>query len=438
MAGWMGKTTTDLNMRAGTGLDYPIIAVLAEGTLFDILDEVGSNWLHVAVAGQEGYVYRGYVKMPHAAMTTVEVGVRESPGETSPIVTALHKDTHLLVFDKEGAWLDVVALGLPGYLAADTVRYPRIAKTTNYVNLRAAPNIESRILEVLPPGTQVHVWELQRDWAYIADTVRSGHLSADYIQLEDQDAQETIGGEKDKIQLPPEGSLEPPEAEKITLGPNPSRVERQVAGVWNRLGGLLSALAAQLEIDPGAAIAVLTVESGGRAFDTNGRMIIRFENQIFFDKWGKDHIDSYKQHFQFNAGRRWTGHAWRPTVDGLWRACHTGQDVEWQVFEFARTLDDTAAKLSISMGGAQIMGFNYPTLGYDSVQQMFDAFSSSERDQVIGFFNFVRGRSAESKRIAALQTLEFEAFARLYNGPGQATTYGQAIRSAFDTFHSLR
>ena len=122
----------------------------------------------------------------------------------------------------------------------------------------------------------------------------------------------------------------------------------------------------------------------------------------------------------------------------MWRTCHLSQDIEWQVFDFARTLDDTAAKLSISMGGAQIMGFNYPTLGYDSVQQMFDAFTNSERDQVIGFFSFVQGQSGESKRITALRALDFETFAKLYNGPGQASQYGQAIHSAYDTYQNLR
>jgi len=80
----MGKTTTDLNLRAGTGLDYPVLAVLAEGTVFDILDEVGSNWLHIRVGEQEGYVYRSYVQMPRAGKTATAVAVRNTPGETLP------------------------------------------------------------------------------------------------------------------------------------------------------------------------------------------------------------------------------------------------------------------------------------------------------------------------------------------------------------------
>ena len=436
MSGWMGKTTTDLNLRAGTGLDYPILTTLPKGTVFSILGEVGGNWLHVRAGDQEGYVYRSYTQLPRAGKTATEIAVRSTPGETLPIVTALYEDTQLLVFGEEGGWHEVIALGMAGYVPVEAVLFPQIGKTTDSVNLRMGASTESRILEVLPPGTQVHIWQSQSGWLYVADTMRSGYLYSAYVQVGAPRPAEEQPGEKP---LPfPEAPLEPPEAEKIQPGPNPTYVERQVASLWNRMGGLLKALAAHLEIDPATAVAVLTVESGGRAFDANGRMIIRFENHIFYDRWGKDNAGVFEQHFQFNATQRWLGHMWRPAAHEAWRTAHTSQDEEWRVFEFARTLNDTAAKLSISMGGAQIMGFNHATLGYDTVQQMFDAFSASERDQILGFFAFIRGRTAESKRIAALQALDFVAFARLYNGPGQAVQYGAAIQSAYDTFYRLR
>ncbi|MEJ5308204.1 MAG: N-acetylmuramidase domain-containing protein [Anaerolineae bacterium] len=435
MSGWKGKTTTDLNLRAGTGLDYPILTTLPEGTVFDILDEVGSNWLHIRVGGQEGYVYRSYTQLPRAGKTAMALAVRNTPGETLPIVTALYEDTQLLVFGEEGGWYEVIALGMGGYVPVEAVLFPQIGKTTDTVNLRASASTESKILEILPPGTQVHIWRSEDGWLYVADTVRSGYLHSSYVQVGIEPVEEQPGKKPEPF---PEVPLEPPEAEKIRLGPNPTYTERQVASLWNRMGGLLKALAAHLELDPAAAVAVLTVESGGRAFDANGRMIIRFENHVFYDRWGKDNLSIYQQHFQFNATQRWQDHMWRPAAHEAWRKAHTSQDEEWRVFEFARGLNDTAAKLSISMGGAQIMGFNYPTLGYDTVQQMFDAFSASERDQIIGFFNFLRGRATESKRIAALQALDFVTFARLYNGPGQAVQYGAAIRTAYDTFSRLR
>ena len=436
MSGWMGKTTTDLNLRAGAGLDHPVLTVLPTGTVFDILSEIGSHWLHVRAGDQEGYVYRSYTQLPRAGKTATEVAVRSAPGETRPIVAALYEETQLLAFDEEGGWYEVIALGMRGYVPAEAILFPHIGKTTHHINLRASASIESKVLEVLPPGTQVHVWQSHDGWLYIADTMRSGYLYGAYVQLGAPGSTEEPGD--DKPHPTPTGPLEPPEAEKIRLGANPTWVERQIASQWNRMGGLLKALATQLGIDPATAVAVLTVESGGRAFDANGRMLIRFENHVFYDRWGKDNIGVFQQHFQFNAERRWTGHVWRPAAHEAWRTAHTSQDEEWRVFEFARTLNDTAAKLSISMGSAQIMGFNYATLGFGSVQQMFDAFSTSERDQIIGFFAFIRGRTSASKRIAALQAMDFVAFARMYNGPGQAAHYGNLIRSAYDTFYRLR
>ncbi|MEP7358442.1 MAG: N-acetylmuramidase domain-containing protein, partial [Anaerolineales bacterium] len=97
-----------------------------------------------------------------------------------------------------------------------------------------------------------------------------------------------------------------------------------------------------------------------------------------------------------------------------------------------------AAKLSISMGGPQIVGFNYPTLGYESVGQMYDAFSADERSQIVGFFDFVQGPGTTSRRVLALQARDFTTFAALYNGPGQAAKYGSLMQGLFDTFDRLR
>ena len=38
----------------------------------------------------------------------------------------------------------------------------------------------------------------------------------------------------------------------------------------------------------------------------------------------------------------------------------------------------------------------------------------------------------------ALQRLDFDSFAALYNGPGQAALYGEIIRNLFDAYRRLR
>ena len=232
-------------------------------------------------------------------------------------------------------------------------------------------------------------------------------------------------------------AFEPTPDQKITVTPNLSPAERQVAETWNRVGGLLVYEAQQLEIDPGVAVAVWAVESGGKAFGPDRRMTIRFENHVFFDRWGKDHPDVFDRHFAFNPdpNRRWDKHQWRSAPDHPWRDVHTGeQDSEWDVFEFARTLDDTAARLSISMGAPQIMGFNYQVVGYASVQHMFEAFAASERAQVAGFFTFVSTKGA----VPMLQSSDFKSFARLYNGPSRAAIYEGRLGLAYEAYRRLR
>ena len=130
-------------------------------------------------------------------------------------------------------------------------------------------------------------------------------------------------------------------------------------------------------------MAVLAIESGGRGFAADGRMIIRFENHLFFRQWGQTNRDVFAKHFSFNSEKNWQEHRWRQFTNQPFADFHGTQDGEWRVFSFARTLDDTAAKLSISMGGPQIVGFNYPTLGYESVHQMYDAFSAGEMTTIV-------------------------------------------------------
>ncbi len=301
-----------------------------------------------------------------------------------------------------------------------------------YLNIRNAPSTSGALITQAPHDSSLIPLEPE------ADVRAKVGKKGQWIKVRLNDGQEGYGAASYFSLISaraPDAELEPPAEQKIAVTSSLSGTERQVANAWNRLGGLLQALADKLSIDPGVAVAVLTVESGGRAFGPDGRMIIRFENQIFYDRWGKNHPDKFAQHFSYNSDKRWTGHQWRRAPGQAWQSFHGDQDSEWEVLEFACTLDDTAAKSSISMGGPQIMGFNYAALGYTSVQNMFDAFAESERHQATGFFNFVRSRGANT--ISTLQNLDFEGFAKVYNGPGQAAHYGNLIRKAYDAYKKL-
>lgn len=238
---------------------------------------------------------------------------------------------------------------------------------------------------------------------------------------------------------------------EIELAPPPSKLltpqvlhtphERRLGVIWNSYGRLLASLAAELQVEPAVALAVLAVESGGKPFAGDGRMIIRFENHLFFRYWGVQHRERFDQHFQFDPTRGWLGHQWRPTPDSAWRLQHLAtstldenQIAEWDVFTFASSLDDEAARLASSLGAPQIMGFNYGSIGYESVGQMFSAFAESAHAQFIGMFDYIKSNPT---RIWALQKADFHTFAELYNGPGQADHYGQLIQSNVALFNQL-
>lgn len=228
-----------------------------------------------------------------------------------------------------------------------------------------------------------------------------------------------------------------PADRRLTVSANQGGTHRLMADLWNRYGGLLAALSDKMGIEPGAAVSVLAIESGGQAFGPDGRLLIRFENHLFYNYWGKNNLAKFNQHFAFDPNRRWEGHRFRPNPSGAWMDFHGNQSKEWEVFQFACGLDDTAAKNSISMGAPQIMGFNFQVIGYASAQDMFNAFSRSDRDQVIGFFDFVNNVLPGGGAVGHLRRKDFTAFATVYNGSGQAAYYSNLMKNGYDAFNQL-
>lgn len=314
---------------------------------------------------------------------------------------------------------------------------PRAGTTLTRASLRAGPGTQYEVLETLPPQTRFQVLDGKDTWLRVMALDKEGYVHRGFVVLDGE------AGPAGFLRVRPELAeipLEPPESEIIMLEAGAmTPAAKAVAEVWNRYGGLLAVLAHELRIDPAVAVAVFVAEAPcGCGFADDGRMIIRFENHVFFHEWGKRDPDRFFEHFMFNPQKQWQGHRWRPSPDQPWRDFHGDQSAEWDVFQFACCLDDGAAKRSISMGAPQIMGFNYAALGYESVQEMFEAFSASERAQILGFFDFIKGASADSRPIQALQQQDFNAFAAFYNGPGQAALYGNLIEGRVQLFHALK
>lgn len=210
-------------------------------------------------------------------------------------------------------------------------------------------------------------------------------------------------------------------------------LSRNMADIYNTKGKYLQAKAAELGIDVATAAAVLQVESGGEAFSEPGKPIIRFENHIFYDEWGKRAPKTFDRHFTFNDNRPWTGHRFNDGKSG-WQGFHGDQEAENRVLQHAAGLNEAGAYNSISMGLAQIMGFNHKMIGYDSAKEMYDDFAKGERQQLDGLFKFIQ---ANPQALAALKRKDYTTFAYYYNGSGQADTYGQLIGEAVGSYRGV-
>lgn len=227
----------------------------------------------------------------------------------------------------------------------------------------------------------------------------------------------------------------PPAAQLIDAEAITDFTARAAARFWNRYGGLILDECAKLAIDPADAVGVLVTESAGQPFGADGRMVIRFENHLFWRFWGKSNPDVFNQHFRFGAVESWKEHFWRPHPNDPWLPCHTGENAaEWQVFDFARRLDERAAMQSISMGAAQIMGFNYAMVGYPTPEAMFAAFEHDAGAQLRALFRFMEVNGL----VDAIRNQDYRRFAVVYNGPGQPDFYAGKMSAYAAAFASVR
>jgi hypothetical protein len=308
---------------------------------------------------------------------------------------------------------------------------PRTGTTTSNVNLRKGPGATFEVVTLLPHRTTVTILAESGQWYQVAANNHKGFVHRDFVVLSSQ----RISSGFFIQQAAPKTWPLPPTKLK-TPPPDADAKTKQVARIWNKYGGLLQRLSDRLRIEPGVAVAVIATESSGNGFQ-NGRMIIRFENHYFWRLWGKDNANKFKRHFSFSEAEPWKEHQFRPDQNAAWQNFHGSQDSEWTVFTKARSLNDDAAKSSISMGLPQIMGANYKLIGYESAPAMFASFSKDERNQILGLFDFIQGPETVSRQVIALQNQDFVAFAEQYNGPGQAAMYGSLLRLYFELFRML-
>lgn len=180
--------------------------------------------------------------------------------------------------------------------------------------------------------------------------------------------------------------------------------------------------------------AVWEVEAGGSGWHTDVRAdILALDGPGGFIDGDLCKILFEAHHFdRLTEGRYRNTH---PNISSRsWnRSLYVGGQGEWARLYKAMTLNRTAALMSASWGGPQIMGFNHKLAGFDTVEQFVDSMQSGSRAHLMAFVNFVKNSGlTNALRQITTYHASAEAFARGYNGKSYAVNeYHIKIARAF-------
>lgn len=173
-----------------------------------------------------------------------------------------------------------------------------------------------------------------------------------------------------------------------------------------------TAAAQRLNI-PELAIRVFgAVEGLGLGFLSNGKPKILFERHRMY------YYLREKKGEQFAIKMM----AQRPNIVNTSPGGYQGNEAEYVRLELAKQIDVECALMSASWGQFQIMGENWKSLGYDSVQDFVSQQFESESAQLDSFIRFIEWKSGvvDTKKITlidALRAQNWDAVFSLYNGP---------------------
>ena len=350
------------------------------------------------------------------------LNVRSSSSLKSEVVGKLKKNDIVEIVSILDKWYEIQYNDSYAFVSAKFVK-PLIKSgvvLAKILNVRSLPNSNSDVIGKLKKDKSVIVVDQLEGWLRIKYKDTFAYVSSKYIDLKSKSGKSFLYKDFELLKV----ALEP--SQKIEVIGN--RNERIVRQTYNKYGNLLKALSKRLGIDMASAIAVIGVESGGKGFDDD-KVIIRFENHLFYRYWGKENEKVYKEHFRFGSDKKWLGHKFRKDSKGEWGVFHGDQDKEHEVLDFARKLDDELALKSISMGLPQILGSNSKIIGYDSIIEMYENFNKDIRFHIFGLFDFLSPRM-----IKYLRNKEFVNFAKYYNGAGQARRYGKFLQDYYEAF----
>lgn len=165
-------------------------------------------------------------------------------------------------------------------------------------------------------------------------------------------------------------------------------------------------------------LAFIEVETGGKGFNTDGKIMIQFEPSWF------------KKNAPF-------------APSGLWSVNKVDvQNKEWLAFNDAFSKSSDGAMKSTSIGLGQIMGFHFERLGFKTVGAMWDHAKESLENQIWQIAKFI---DTAPKLKQAILDKDWFTIASIYNGTGfialarkyRREPYNISMKKAYEKYQNL-
>lgn len=188
------RSTADLNLRKGSGTNYPVLQVLPTRQLVRKLDEAGT-WTKISTGQAAGWVPSAYlvpvnfkrpasgiqVLSPAEYTTTVRLNVRKGTGDQYPVMRILQAGTLVRVNGSVGDWRRIILDQDHGWVPACQLqaRHATTGTLLTVVPTRMHQGASSnyRVLAQLKVGEELQVLDARGQWARVRHGALEGWIN---------------------------------------------------------------------------------------------------------------------------------------------------------------------------------------------------------------------------------------------------------------------
>ena len=204
----MGQASgTNVNVRAEADADAEVLGRIDKGAEYEVLGRSG-GWVSIAYQGGTGYVSADYFEITAAEGTIngSDINIRERATTSADSLGKLSDGDSVTVTGRNDEWYRISYGGGSAYVSKDYVAgenlslVPKVANekaaeqnldsvfgvvtASDGVKLRKEASMISKVLTVLPYGTEVDVDRVGSEWIrVITDGGQKGYVSAEFLAV---------------------------------------------------------------------------------------------------------------------------------------------------------------------------------------------------------------------------------------------------------------